>query len=74
MDRLQAVNKQLEEDNKTMRLKYANQINADKREQEFQMTLVIMGVEIESLRERLGKREVTMDEMRKSILDPIRRI
>ena len=45
-----------------------------KREQEFQMTLVLMGVEIESLRERLGKREVTMDEMRKSILDPIRRI
>ena len=74
MDRLQAVNKQLEEDNKTMRLKYANQINADKRQQEFQMTLVLMGVEIESLRERLGKREVTMDEMRKSILDPIRRI
>lgn len=74
MDRLQAANKQLEEDNKTMRLKYANQINADKKEQEFQMTLVLMGVEIESLRERISRRQVTEDEMRKSILEPIRKI
>lgn len=33
LDRLTQLNKGLEEDNKTMRLKYSNSINIEKREQ-----------------------------------------
>jgi cell division protein FtsL len=33
-----------------------------------------MAAEIESLRTRIEQRETTIDEMRKSILDPIRRV
>lgn len=68
------LNKGLEEDNKVMRLKYSNSINIDKREQEFNLITVLMAAEIESLRKRIEERETTVDEMRKSILDPIRRV
>lgn len=74
LDRLTQLNKGLEEDNKVMRLKYSNSINIDKREQEFNLITVLMAAEIESLRKRIEERETTVDEMRKSILDPIRRV
>jgi hypothetical protein len=38
------------------------------------MTMMLMATEIESLRQRINEREVKMDEMRKSILEPIRKI
>ena len=57
-----------------MRLKYADNIDFEKKEQSMAMTMVLMATEIESLRQRISEREVKMDEMRKSILEPIRKI
>lgn len=57
-----------------MRLKFANGISNEKRQEDFNFLTVIMGVEIESLRNRIDQREVTIDEMRKSILEPVRRV
>jgi flagellar biosynthesis chaperone FliJ len=74
LDRLTQLNRGLEEDNKTMRLKYSNSMNIEKREQEFNLLTVLMATEIESLRSRIEQRETTIDEMRKSILEPIRRV
>jgi hypothetical protein len=50
----------LEEDNKTMRLKYSNSINFERKEQELQLMSVLMAVEIESLRGRIDQREVNL--------------
>lgn len=57
-----------------MRLKYADNIDFEKKEQNMAMTMMLMATEIESLRQRINEREVKMDEMRKSILEPIRKI
>lgn len=38
------------------------------------MQIVGMAVEIESLRKRIMEREMNADEMRKSILEPVRKI
>jgi len=53
MDRLNQINKGLEEDNKTMRLKYANNINFEKKEQELNLAKILMALEIESLRSQI---------------------
>jgi hypothetical protein len=50
----------LEEDNKTMRLKYSNSINFERKEQELQLMSVLMAVEIENLRGRIDQREVNL--------------
>lgn len=60
LDRLSQFNKGLEEDNKTMRLKYSNSINFERKEQELQLMSVLMAVEIESLRGRIDQREVNL--------------
>ena len=46
MDRLSQINKGLEDDNKAMRLKYANNINFEKKEEEVTLAKVLMAVEI----------------------------
>ncbi len=74
IDRLTGINKGLEDDNKAMRLKYATQIEAEKHEQGKLLIHLLMAAEIESLRGKVDEREVTMDEMRKSILEPVRRV
>ena len=74
LDRLTQENKGLEEDNKAMRLKYANNMNFEKKELEFQFMSVLMGAEIESLRSRIEQRETNLEQMRNSILNPIRNI
>ena len=74
MDRLNQINRGLEEDNKTMRLKYANNMNFERKEQDFSLMTVLMGVEIESLRSQIDKRQLTEDEMRKSYMADIRRV
>lgn len=51
-----------------MRLKYADGINAEKKEEGFNLRLILMALEIESLRRRIEEREVSVEEMRKSIL------
>ncbi len=38
------------------------------------MRTVLMAVEVEALRRRIEEREMSVEEMRKSILDPVRRI
>jgi uncharacterized protein YfaS (alpha-2-macroglobulin family) len=53
MDRLNQINKGLEEDNKTMRLKYSDNINFEKKEQEISLMKVLMALEIESLRSQI---------------------
>lgn len=60
IDRLNQLNKGLEEDNKAMRLKYSSSMNFDKKEQEFQLMTVLMGVQIESLRSKVEQRETTL--------------
>lgn len=44
MDRLNQINKGLEEDNKTMRLKYASNINFEKKEQDLSLAKVLMAL------------------------------
>ena len=46
LDRLSQINKGLEDDNKAMRLKYANNINFEKKEEEVTLAKVLMAVEI----------------------------
>ena len=46
LDRLSQINKGLEDDNKAMRLKYANNINFEKKEEEMTLAKVLMAVEI----------------------------
>ena len=46
MDRLNHLNKGLEEDNKSMRLKYANNMNFERKEADFNLMTVLMAVEI----------------------------
>jgi len=74
IDRLRSENKGLDEDIKKMRLKYADNMNAEKKEEAFNLRVVLMALEIESLRSRIDEREINVEEMRKSILEPIRRI
>jgi SMC interacting uncharacterized protein involved in chromosome segregation len=57
-----------------MRLKYADNIEIEKREQSIALMVVLMSAEIESLRAQVDKREVKLDEMRKSILEPLKRV
>ena len=57
-----------------MRLKYADNINVEKKEEAFNLRVVLMALEIETLRSRIDEREINVEEMRKSILEPIRRI
>lgn len=60
LDRLAHINKGLEEDNKAMRLKYSNNINFEKKEEEMTVAKLLMAVEIESLRSRMDQREVSL--------------
>jgi len=57
-----------------MRLKYADNMNAEKKEEAFNLRVVLMALEIESLRSRIDEREINVEELRKSILEPVRRI
>ena len=74
IDRLRLENKNLDEDVKKMRLKYAEGINEEKREEAMNVRLFLMSIEVQNLRERLDQKSQTHEEMRKSILDPIRKI
>lgn len=74
IDRLQAENKAYDEDARRIRLKFADGLSIEKRHEDFNFMTVLMGVEIDSLRARVDQREVTIDEMRKSILEPVRRV
>lgn len=57
-----------------MRLKYSEGINYEKKEEANTLRTFLMAVEIESLRRRIEEREVNVEELRKSILEPVRRI
>ncbi len=57
-----------------MRLKYANNIENEKKEEALAMQLVLMAAEMENLRGKISEREMSEEEMRKSILEPVRRI
>jgi predicted RNase H-like nuclease (RuvC/YqgF family) len=74
IDRLKVENKALDDDVKKMRLKYAEGINEEKREEALNMRLFLMAIEVQTLRERLDQKSQTHEEMRKSILEPIRKI
>lgn len=56
IDRLRAENKGLDEDIKRMRLKYADSINNEKREEAMNVRMLLMAVEIEALRRRVDER------------------
>lgn len=74
IDRLQLENKAFDEDARRIRLKFADGLSHEKRQEDFNFMAVLMGVEIDCLRARVDQREVTIDEMRKSILEPVRKI
>lgn len=74
IDRLRAENKAFDEDARRIRLKFADGLSHEKRQEDFNFLTVLMGVEIDCLRNRIDQREVTIDEMRKSILEPVRRV
>jgi hypothetical protein len=57
-----------------MRLKYSEQIDFEKKQEGLALMVVLMSAEIESLRARVDKREINMDEMRKSILEPFKKV
>ena len=64
----------MQEEVKAMRLRYADNINFEERQSGLLIKTVLMALEIESLRAKIEQREQTAEEMRKSILDPVRRI
>lgn len=68
IDRLRAENKAYDEDARRIRLKFADGLAHEKRLEDFSLLTVLMGVEIDSLRNRIDQREINIDEMRKSIL------
>lgn len=68
IDRLRAENKALDEDARKIRLKFADGLSQEKKFEDFYLTIVMMAVEIESLKSRVDQREINVDEMRKSIL------
>ncbi len=68
IDRLRAENKAYDEDARRIRLKFADGLAHEKRVEDFNLLTVLMGVEIDSLRNRIDQREINIDEMRKSIL------
>lgn len=74
IDRLQGENRGLEEDLQKLRLKYADNIAMDLKMENICVSFVLLMVEVESLRGRLSEREVQFEEMRKSILNPVRNI
>lgn len=74
IDRLNGDNKGLEEDIRRLRLRYADQIAAETKHEEFCLKFVMMAIELESLRQRIKDKDVQFDQMRKSILDPVRNI
>jgi hypothetical protein len=51
-----------------MRLKYSDHIDFEKRQESMALAVVLMSAEMDSLRARVDRREVSLDEMRKSIL------
>ena len=44
--RIEHLNKGLEEDNKTMRLKYSNQIDIEKRVEHYNLIIVLLSAEV----------------------------
>ena len=74
IDRLTESNRGLEDDIKRIRLRYADQIAAETKHEEFCIKFVMLAIELESLRERIKEKDVQFDQMRKSILDPVRNI
>ena len=71
---MRAENKAFDEDARRIRLKFADGLAQEKKQEDFSFMTILMAVEIESLRKRIDEREVNIDEMRKSILEPVRRI
>lgn len=68
IDRLRSENKNFDEDIRKMRLKYSENMSWEKKEEGFNLKVVLMALEIESLRRRIDEREMSVEEMRKSIL------
>jgi len=61
IDRLRLENKAFDEDARRIRLKFADGLSHEKRQEDFNFLTVLMGVEIDSLRNRIDQREVTID-------------
>lgn len=55
-------------------MRYADNIAGEKKHEDMCLQFVMLFVEIESLRSRLSEREVQVDQIRKSVLEPIRNI
>lgn len=53
IDRLKIENKALDEDARKIRLKFANGLAHEKRQEDFNLLTVLMGVEVEALRNRI---------------------
>lgn len=59
---------------KTIRLRYAENINFEEKQNAMLIKIVLMAAEIEGLRAKVEQKEKTADELRKSIIDPFRKI
>ena len=57
-----------------MRLRYADRMADDKKIEGFSLTTVLMAAEIEALRARTEEKRMNEDQLRKSILEPVRKI
>jgi hypothetical protein len=55
-------------------LRYADNINFEDKQNSMLIKIVLMAAEIEGLRAKVEQRELTADELRKSIIDPFRKI
>ena len=73
IDCLRVENRAFDEDIKKMRLKYSDSISLEKKKL-VMLQNFLMAAEIESLRRRVDEREISVEELRKSILEPVRRI
>lgn len=74
IDQLNKEKSFMQEELKTIRLRYADNINFEEKQNSVLIKIVLMAAEIESLRAKVEQRELTAEEMRKSIIDPFRKI
>lgn len=68
IDQLSREKLSLQDEVKVMRLRYADNINFEERQNGILIKTVLMALEIESLRAKIEQREQTAEEMRRSIL------
>lgn len=74
IDRLTNENRGLDEDGRRIKLKFAGQISGEMRHEQLCLVFCMLCAEIDALRSRVHEKENNVQEIRRSILEPIRNL